>query len=163
MDRVLRCGAEGPHFDSLFPVRDFFSLKFLLKRRWGKWKRTTTTRVIPCSLADGLRQKDDGFIFWLLKPFTSHWDRHSNRTLALSVQQEKSNFKRDFSNSYVRLGLHTPDLSGRFKPRSSIFFCWKGVRTPNIKDNVDLSASYFWLLGLPLIVVKVVSSLYVLI
>ena len=40
---------------------DFFSLKFIFKRKWTKWWRTrttrTTTQVIPWSLADGRRQK----------------------------------------------------------------------------------------------------------
>ena len=37
---------------------DFFSLKFLLLRKWTKWRtRRRTTKVIPWSLADGRSQK----------------------------------------------------------------------------------------------------------
>ena len=43
---------------------NFFSLKFLVKRIWTKWwtkttRTRTTTQVIPWSLADGCRQKDE--------------------------------------------------------------------------------------------------------
>ena len=57
---MLGCGSEGPQFKS--QSRIFFSLKFLLKRKWTKWwttrrgRTTTTTQVIPWSLADGRRQ-----------------------------------------------------------------------------------------------------------
>ena len=44
----------------------FFSLKFHLVRKWTKWRTTrtrtttrTSTQVIPWSLADGRRQKED--------------------------------------------------------------------------------------------------------
>ena len=41
-----------------FPERDnYFSHKFLLKRKRDKWIRTATTRVNPWPLADGRRQK----------------------------------------------------------------------------------------------------------
>ena len=40
-----------------FTVREIFSLKFLLKRKWTKRWRTRTTHVIPWSLANGRRQK----------------------------------------------------------------------------------------------------------
>ena len=51
-----------------------FSLQFLLKRKWDKWKvtrtrTTTTTRVIPMFLADGRRQKPTCKITFYIRKF----------------------------------------------------------------------------------------------
>ena len=53
----------------------FFSLKFLLMRKWTKWWTTTrtrkTTQVIPWSLADGRRQKCLGSsVFFPSSPYS---------------------------------------------------------------------------------------------
>ena len=56
--RVPDCGSGGPRFESW--LGRIFSLKFLLMRKWTKWRRTrtrTTTQVIPWFLADGRRHK----------------------------------------------------------------------------------------------------------
>ena len=61
VDRVLGWGARRPRFHS--PGREkFFSLKFIFKRKWTKWwtrTRTRRTQVIPWSLDDGRRQKQE--------------------------------------------------------------------------------------------------------
>ena len=60
---MLGCGSGGPRFESR--QGSFLSLKFLLMRKWTKWRRTTTTtQVIPCSLADGRKQKNDLPALW---------------------------------------------------------------------------------------------------
>ena len=58
----IKCSAGELKDPGLIPSQgEFFSLKFLLKRKWTKWRtratRRTTTQVIPWSLAYGRRQK----------------------------------------------------------------------------------------------------------
>ena len=72
VDKGLTVDLKDP--DSIPSQGDFFSFKFLSKRKWTKWwtriTRTTTTQVIPWSLANGGRQKKPRFKPGLLRQNT---------------------------------------------------------------------------------------------
>ena len=108
---------------------EFFSLKFLLMRKWTKWRTTTTrtTQVIPWSLADGHRQKwgtNDSFA-WLTSDVLSmtSWTRNiGNRNKNWFENETKIEFCRKrkyfrwkiWINEKIKLFLNwsTVELSG---------------------------------------------------